>query len=431
MKQFDDIFRENVKKAFNSYNADHLADEGWYSFAGRKQNRKRHTALIPFWARAASIVVLIGLGVFIALKVSKRQITKDSIFVAESAVKTDEVSVTPYDTAKEVLPLVPESVEKTTHKGEKTRIAEKQQIYHGEDSVVEQKILNNESIINTETEKRLLISPNYVTVPVPSGIFNDFSTEIKPDDLILTDITPDDFKQAGKKSDMEKPLKERTLLAGLSGLIAQGNGYASPVSGLSVGFYLDQKLTKKISFRPGFALAFQSVGLENGNNQEVYSKLVAFNSGKNVVPYSYEGKMDMLAMELPLNLVFRIIERKRSGFYISAGASTLFYISQQFTANLINEYTQDNYSSVSATYLTETHYSNIGVERDYGAFSKTDFLGLANLSAGYSFPYSKTGTMLIEPFIQLPVNNLTSLDRKIRYAGVSMKLKFGKPDKEK
>ena len=135
-------------------------------------------------------------------------------------------------------------------------------------------------------------------------------------------------------------------------------------------------------------------------------------------------------MELPLNLVFRIIDKERSGFFVSAGASTIFYINQQFTADFVNEYTKANYDNITGEYSSETRYSTVEVEKDYGTSSRANFFGLANLSAGYSFPYSKTGTMLIEPFVQLPVNDLTSLNLRIRYAGVSMKLKFGKQEKD-
>lgn len=433
MKQFDDIFRENVKKAFSNYNADHLADEGWNSFTGRKQNRRRRAALIPLWARAASVAVLIGLGVFIALKISTRQIAQETVSIAESPVKTNEAPVTPYETGKEVPPAVPASAEKTAGKEKKTekRIAEIQQINHKGDPVIEQVTLNNEPVIITEAEKSRFISPNNLTVFIPSGIFNYLNNEIKPETLISAELLSEDLNPTDKKTDIEKPFRERTLMAGLSGLIAQSSRNISPASGLSVGFYLDQKLTKKISVRPGLALAYQSFGIENINNPSVYGNLISLSDGTNGIPYSYEGKMDMLAMELPLNLVFRIIDRKRSEFYVSAGASTLFYISQQFTADLVNEYAKVSYNTASGTYSTETHYSTVEVERDYGSFSRTDFLGLANLSAGYSFPYGKTGTMLIEPFVQLPVSDLTSLNLRVRYGGVSMKLRFGKQEREK
>ena len=432
MKQFDDIFRENVKKAFSNYNADHLADEGWNSFVGRKQKRRRAT-LIPFWARAASIVVLIGLGVFIALKISTRQITQKNTSVAESSVEKDKASVKPYETGKEVPPAVPSPVEIKTEKGEKTekRVAEKLQIYHQEIPGTEQFPVHNKNLLVSEDAESLFISFHNINVLIPSGILNDLHDQLKPDDLASAEIKYEDLKASNNAGDIEKPFRERALLAGLSGLIAQGKGSISPASGLSVGFYLDQKLTKKISVRPGLALAMQSFGLENGINQAVYEQNISLSDGTNAVPYSFEGQMNMLTMELPLNFVFRIIDRKRSGFYISAGASTMIYLNQQFTADVVNAYTKVSYNNASGLYSSETHYSTVEVEKDYGAFSRTDFLGLANLSAGYSFPYSKTGTMLIEPFLQLPVSDLTSLNLRVRYGGISMKLRFGKQYQEK
>jgi hypothetical protein len=59
-------------------------------------------------------------------------------------------------------------------------------------------------------------------------------------------------------------------------------------------------------------------------------------------------------------------------------------------------------------------------------FSHADHLGLANISAGYLMPFGKKNSMLIEPFLQLPISELTSRNVKIRYGGVSMKLTFGR-----
>jgi len=426
MKQFDDIFRENVKKAFSSYNADHLADEGWNSFTGRKQTRLRRTALIPLWARVASVAVLIGLGVLIAYRISTKKISQEIVSVAEHSVKKDEVPVTPRENGNEISP-VPASVEKPAERVRKIEkeAGEKRNIYPEGDLISEQVSLNDESILIPEIAESRFISLHNITVLPSSGILKELYEDIMPDNNISAAIISENLKPVEKNIDQEKPFRERTLMAGLSGLIAQNSGTVSPTSGLSVGFYLDQKLTKKISVRPGLALAMQSFGLENGNHQTVNADLISLSDGTNGMPYSYEGQLNMLAMELPLNLVFRIIDRERSGFYVSAGASTMIYISQQFTADLINEYTKINYNNMSGSYSTETHYSTVEVEKDYGAFSRTDFMGLANLSAGYSFTYSKKGTMIIEPFLQLPISDLTSLNLKVRYGGISMKLRFG------
>jgi len=104
----------------------------------------------------------------------------------------------------------------------------------------------------------------------------------------------------------------------------------------------------------------------------------------------------------------------------------MIYISQQFKADFINKYTKESYNSMTDELSYETNFSTVRVENDYGALRRADLFGLANLSAGYSFPYNKTGTLLIEPFLQVPVSDLTSLDLRVRYAGISMKMQFGK-----
>jgi len=152
---------------------------------------------------------------------------------------------------------------------------------------------------------------------------------------------------------------------------------------------------------------------------------IPLHDGTNAIPHSYEGRLSMVALEVPLNLVVTLFERKGSGFFVSAGTSSLFYISQQLKANVVNKYTMNELGASADSHYSATMFSTVEVEKEYDSFSSADLFGLANISAGYSFPYSKTGIMLVEPFVQLPVNDLTSMDLRIRYAGISMKLQFG------
>ena len=436
MKQFDDIFRENVDKAFSNYNADHLADEGWNSFiAGRKGHRKR-VAVIPIWARAASIMLIIGLGVFIAYRISTHETTKEIISTIEPAAKKDEEPVAFNETVKTVTPVVV-PLEEPVHKKmlNDKKAAENRQTYTDRASLSELIPLKQARIQLPEIAEIWFLKPGTLSDLPAEGVFSDLNESIitengTPENMKSAGVMYDDLNIIEEATDQEKNSGGTILMAGFSGLIAQSGAEASPASGLSVGFYLDQKITKRISLRPGLALAMQSFGLENGNMPTTYNNPVSLNDGTNGIPYSYNGQFSMLAMELPLNFVFRIIDRGRSGLYVSAGASTMFYISQHYTADFVNEYTKLSLNTMTGEYSSETRYSTVEVENNYGAFSRTDFFGLANLSAGYSFPYSKTGTMLIEPFVQLPVNDLTSLNLRIRYAGISMKLRFGKQDQE-
>jgi hypothetical protein len=174
----------------------------------------------------------------------------------------------------------------------------------------------------------------------------------------------------------------------------------------------------------------QSLGFNNGSIPVGITEVLSMYDGTNAAYYSSEGQLNMLAMELPLNIVFRIADKKNSAFFISAGTSTMIYLSQQFTAGFVSECKKTSYDSKVGEYFSETRYSTVEVENDYAALSRADIFGLANFSAGYSFQYSKTGTLLIEPFLQVPVSDLTSLNLRVRYAGVSMKMQFGKKPRE-
>ena len=90
----------------------------------------------------------------------------------------------------------------------------------------------------------------------------------------------------------------------------------------------------------------------------------------------------------------------------------------------------NTFDATSGSIKSETRYSTVEVNNSYGTLSRTDLFGLANFSAGYSLPYGKSGTMLIEPFMQLPVSDLTSLNLRVRYGGISIKIRFGGQENE-
>ncbi|MDY0198558.1 MAG: hypothetical protein RBR68_12160, partial [Tenuifilaceae bacterium] len=105
---------------------------------------------------------------------------------------------------------------------------------------------------------------------------------------------------------------------------------------------------------------------------------------------------------------------------------TMVYLNQHFSGTLHNVYRTENIDSSTGEISIETNYTTTNIEEEYGAFSRVDYFGLANLSAGYSFPIGKSNNMLVEPFIQLPMHDITSTNLRIRYGGLSLKFRFGK-----
>lgn len=428
MKQFDERFRENVNKVFSNYNVDHLADEGWNSFLAKRNALGRPKSVMPLLARAASFLLIIGFGFLIAYRILIRPSVQELISADESLdhpyerlSDTDESKKTVVGSAH--IPLNSfENKENLKEKraGEIQEIsAEKAPLF--EVLTAQEKIsvsgpIGREQLLN---KNRLPELENLLAIDVLRG------NKI-PVDLIYDDHSSADFKYTKKSSEKKERYRGRMFMAGFSGLFAQSGNINSAGSGLSMGFYLDQQITKNISLRPGLAFAKQSFEVGNGNVPAELNYNIELVDGTIGIPYSFNGQLSMMAVELPINVVFSIAERKRSEFFVSAGASSMIYLNQHFIADFVNELTRLAMDANTGMYHSETRLTNIEVQSNYGSFSRADLFGLVNLSAGYSFPYSRAGSILIEPFFQVPVNDLTNLNLRIKYGGMSLKLQFGK-----
>jgi hypothetical protein len=382
-------------------------------------------------------LLLIGLGATIAYRLSVRQQTGEIISAVESKAGRNEERVITDKSPLAVTPGPGSAAETagTTGRTEKTAQDNQPGVALGE-KVLKPVHTGNEGDKIHETVENRSANPDILPVSSATIALSQFYTGSAPEEIrpgySRSGISGFETAEASEESpDPEKSSRGMRFMAGLSGSMARAGEESSPASGMSMGFYLSQKITKRLSVRPGLALAMQSFGLENGGRPAGISYNIPLYDGTNGIPYSYEGRLSMMAVELPLNLVVTLFERKRSGLFVSAGTSSLFYISQQLEADVVNSYTKMELNTSTGQYTTATMFSRVEVEKEYDSFSRADFFGLANLSAGYSFPYSKTGIMLVEPFVQLPVDDLTSLNLRIRYAGVSMKLQFGNRDKGK
>ena len=416
MKQFDDIFRENVNKAFSGYNADHLADQGWNSLEAAGKGERRRIKMIAFWTRAAVVTLLVGSSVLIGYLALNRQSSVEIVALPE----TDAEKVIPdkelagiESPASEVFP------ETSGPAGDGIEVKQKEALqaqFVAEITVVPEQPNKGIILLHSDTtllpvvaENRFLLSEDSVNLVYEKALKEFMEGET------VKEIAAEEEKRYGRT----------TFITGLSGLLAHVKDASSTAPGVSVGFYVDQKITERISLRPGLALAINSLGIDNGTGNEKLAYSLPLIDGNSGTPDSYSGHLNMIAMELPLNVVFRVFEKERSGVYLSAGASTMIYISQQFTGDFVNEYTMEQFNAATGSMTSEKRYSTVTVENSYGSFSRTDYLGLANFSAGYTFPYGKTATLLIEPFLQLPFSDLTALNLRVRYGGISMKIRFG------
>ena len=423
MKFFDDIFRENVYKAFSYYNAEHLADKGWNSFVIARERKRRLISVLPLWAKAASIAVFVAAGTLTGYLIINRRSAEATLAKPETESKSTAPAIRQSESGHSVLPVISKIDE--PHR-EKSRV--KHAAYLSPETVTE-----HPAYITQDHQEVNLISIDSIILPVISE--NRFlpaedSINHTPDET-LRKLREGESKDTVMEEATVKRSGRTSFMAGMSGMLAHVEDAASTVPGIAVGFYVEQKITERISFSPGLVLAVNSLSVDNNSGAFISaysSPVIAGNSG---TLSSYNGQLNMFAMELPLNIIFKVFNRGRSGMYLSAGTSTLIYFSQQFTGDFVSKYTINELDASSGLMTSVTKYSTTKVNNSYGTSVRTDFFGLANISAGYSLPYGKTATILIEPFMQIPVSNLTALNLRVHYGGISVKIRFGSRNNEK
>ena len=483
MSRFDDIFSRKAKEAFDNYNADHLAGDGWDSFTAKQGKKQRRALVIPLWARAASIIILVTAGVLFMNRLNDRQDGEPADQSAQQipSEMTDSIqaksdtnaakpalaeSVPVMTDSKKVSPETFARAGRTGETGSQTRRTGDAGSRAGQtgdtgsqtgqtgdtgNRVSQTPDMGSRTGQTPDTDHRAGETRESVTegngdlineaaIPVlaeniiPDGISSGVNLAANPIEIRLAD-------EADSRLNLPpiKALKDylvlphermtTTLMTGFSGMMASIDNATTTAQGVSVGFWVERQLTRRISIRPGLAMVKHSYGLEGTPERMISGGNIALDyaapelNGLSGTTTSYEADIDVVSMEVPVNFVFSIRKRAGTNLFISTGASTLIYLSQHMTGSFNNTYTKTTTDSYGGVFH-ETMTTSVQVEREHELLNRIDLLGLANFSAGYSMPFGKETHLLFEPFVQLPVKDLTSLNLRIRYGGLSMKIQF-------
>lgn len=474
MSKFDDIFSRKAKEAFENYNADHLAGDGWDFFASRYGKQRRRTIVFPLWARAASIIILVTAGILFMNRFISRNPEEPAGLTAHQSgnemsdsteAKADTSAARTATTAS--VPVIADNelstretisgARQTGDGGRRVRQAtdtggldgltpDTGNLASGRTGDAQTRKTGNlaaEQTGDAQARKTGNLAAGQSNEPAIAvvtesdkmdDIYAGVNLALNPIEIRLTEkadsrlnLPPvkvlDDYRAQPRQK------MTTTLMTGLSGLMASIDNATTTAQGVSIGFYVERQLTRRISVRPGLAMAKHSYGME-GTPEEVLAGANTIMdyaapelNGLSGTTSSYEADIDLLLMEVPVNFVFSLWRRAEKNFFISTGASTMLYLSQHMTGSFNNTYTKtmaDSYGGT--TYATKT--TTVQVEREHHLLNRVDFLGLANFSAGYSMPFGRGTHLLLEPFVQLPVKDLTSMNLRIRYGGLSMKIQF-------
>ena len=412
MKQFDDIFSRKVKDAFDSFNADHLAGEGWNSYV-KKYGKKRSLVLfIPLWAKVASIAVILTIGVLYINRITHRnadetanQLTKENRreltkpAINEQVTTEDNLIIADSDPVSEV----------TIRNAGQTSFSNVENTNSKVSELTGSLLIDTVKAVETSADMNLSVNP------IEKRLVDDPDVKLK---LKTEEVRP-------VLADIPREKRTTTIMTGLSGMMASIDNTASTAQGVSFGFYVEQQLTRRISVRPGLAMAKHNYGMESTSGGSMALDYAAPElDGLSGTTTSFEANIEVISMEIPVNFVFSLWKRSGSNLFVTTGASTVIYLNQHLSGNFNNTYIRSTVDAVTGELSNETKTTSVKIETEQEPLTRVDFLGLANFSAGYSIPFGKTSHLLFEPFVQLPLKDLTSLNLRIRYGGLSMKVQF-------
>lgn len=427
MKPFSEEFVTKVKEVFTDYDASHLVDAGWSAYQQKHGAQNKSRALWLAMARVASVALLLSVGVGVTyFFVSRQNQSNNTVEVLGETqpTLTEGKPQTPNDKINPRLskPVLAQDKEDTDLAITKTSKPQREVIKSISEPVAVASVTSHQ-------HKNLVAD----SIQQDSTHIQHINSKTQVDTVSIVSLKEYDILIAGQPVEFETDKtpaadKKLSLYAGISGMIAKVEHLISDAPGVSVGFYAKQKLAQNISLQTGIAVcrqdySFQPIGY-SGSDYMGESLFTSLDQNNLESATSTDNRMEILSIEIPLNVVFTIRKTPKSHFYITTGASSLVFLDQKFSETVSYPYTTEFYNPQTGITQTEAHFKQFKAEDSYNAFSKVNLFGLFNLMVGYSFPLTQGSLVSVEPFLQLPITDITSNNINLSFGGISLKVQI-------
>lgn len=262
-------------------------------------------------------------------------------------------------------------------------------------------------------------------------------------DALLKMMQADDARQAaitkkaGKQDDV-KQVNARSLSVYAATYFNYAKGSENQVN-VGAGFTSDFKISKKIKFSTGLAIAQNKLNYSNSSNlpASINQKVsVAAASSdvmrSNLVSTSFATvqttttaknyNASLVGLDIPLNVKYEFNPQK-SDTYVSLGVSSGTYINETYRSTYA--YGPSANANVAgfalANSITQQDQQSTATQH----FSTFDFAKTLNFSFGIGYPLGGN-RLIIEPFVKYPLGGLGSQNISFGSSGVNLKLNFGR-----
>ncbi len=226
------------------------------------------------------------------------------------------------------------------------------------------------------------------------------------------------------------PAESRSLRWGVAAgpMLTYAEQQLASGMGFSAGASSEYRLSRQFAVTSGLLLAYQQFEVDNmplrsRSSSKFYSSMPQDADFQVHQSYSNQS-FEIMAVDIPVNIQYQLMETTRRQMYVEAGFSSLLYLQQRITGEEIAYVEQAYYSPADGTYRQLSSRVVSDVTASYGPFSRFDPARLLNLSFGYSIKGSNN-TTIIEPFIKYPLGDIGSRQIRMGMGGINLRLRFG------
>jgi len=439
MKPFDEHFAQNVRETFDNWH-EQVPDGAWAKMKNKLGGGNK-AKVIPFWKKparvaaislvAAATVALLAIPLFFLNDKADSAITPIISHTSEEPHDREilKIEVKPTLAQQESITLSDQTIESLVKRQEPTKpkvertttiVADlqKDEAESQKMEILQDPELKFEEIKTIAEKEKTVIAQRDAVEEI------EVIEEQNIDPAIFVDATDDNIPLYAVPFEISY-ISRFSWAISANPLFTFAGNQPNPLPGLSAGVTAGYNLTDRLRLEVGGLLSYNQLDVRNQATYRVVENFSNFLASQGatapVLLFSGNNKYNLFALEIPVNIQFSVMEGPESRFFVSTGLSSMVYLHQSVSG--VNHVHVQNDNSGIASGSASFTSTTIFVDDKYGPFSRIDLGRILNISAGYVF-VGKNNSLVLEPFLKLPLGGVSSSNVSLGMGGVSLKLLF-------
>lgn len=438
-EQFDKKLINKIKSSFNELEGEYDASE-WDKFSKIYFKKEEKPKMIWLkWFSGIAAAILLGISLYAILRPAQNITIEDQNMITNNKEDVPEqienIESSDGDSLSQPLkPTQPASRSLTEAIGQKS-VSTIESTKSVSQSIISKKANKNIAYLPESSEKAVLTenqSPEKAVIPISPNTNSDLIAKTEMEQMTQQEAMAQIQEWKGEN---ELALKENEIPKEAFGkepvklgvmVAPQTISNSTQSLNLGAGLMSEFSFSKKLKLDVGLAFARQNISPTSGGNILMANVSNNFDA-TNLKASSFTGnvinstrELSFGQLDIPINLKYKVFDRKESDIYLISGLSNMFYLNQQdvttfSTANLATANLAINQPMVNTfTQTIEPSTQDSGI--DTGRM----------LNFGVGFEQNlKNGTFLsIEPFYKLPLGNQTFTNQQFSMGGINLRMNF-------